>query len=52
MTTKLPLILGLAAILACIALSSCAQLAGLSLAFDPEGNATFQLPPRVVIPSK
>ena len=53
MKTRLPLFLGLAAIIACIAFSSCADLAGTVLSFDDEGNATFTAPSRpLVIPAK
>lgn len=53
MKTRLPLFLGLAAIVACIKLTSCADLAGTTLTFDEAGNATFTAPPRpIVIPAK
>lgn len=51
-----PLALTLAALFVlalCGALTSCADLAGLTLSFDEQGNATFQAPPHpLVIPAK
>jgi hypothetical protein len=45
-------LLALAAAVLALALSSCAELAGTSLAFDSEGNASFQVPRPLVIPAK
>lgn len=53
MKTRLPLIIGLAAIVACIALSSCADLAGTSLTFDSKGGLIIHPPVApIVIPAK
>lgn len=49
---KLPLLLGLAAILACIAASSCAPLASTALSFDADGNALITATRPIIIPAK